>query len=153
MRPILGTALLAVLAAVVGLTERGAAAEEAKVVQELIEFYRDWTDAVGKGTVVALFERNAADDFTFIDALTGALGNKKETIERIKALDVQSWEFDDIKVRAYGETAVVTSRWTLKGTAKGKDISGQYRSTEVWVKRSGGWQEVASQATRIEKRD
>lgn len=149
MKPILATTLLAALAAFVPLTGRSAAAEESKVEQEIKQFYRDWTDAVAKGTVAGLFERNAAEEFTFIDALEGTLGNKKETIERIKALDLQSWEFDEVKVRAYGETAVVTSRWTIKGTAKGKDISGQYRSTEVWVKRAGSWKEVASQATRI----
>ena len=149
MKPILSTVLFAVLAALVPLTERSAAAEEGKVEQEIKQFYRDWTDAVAKGTVAGLFERRSAEEFTFIDALEGTLGNKQETIERIKALEVKSWEFDEVKVRAYGETAVSTSRWTIKGSAKGKDISGQYRSTEVWVKRSGKWLEVASQATRV----
>ena len=149
MKPILGTALLLIVAALVPVMDQNAAAQDGKVEQELQARYRAWTEAIAKGTVVALFEKNAADEFTFIDAPTGALSNKKETIERIKALDVQSWEFDEVKVRAYGETAVVTSRWTIKGTAKGKDISGQYRSTEVWVKRAANWQEVASQATRV----
>ena len=148
MKPILGTALLLIVAAFVGMNHN-AAAQDGKVEQELQARYRAWTEAIAKGTVVALFEKNAADEFTFIDAPTGALSNKKETIERINALDVQSWEFDEVKVRVYGETAVVTSRWTLKGKGNGEDISGQYRGTEVWVKRAGNWQEVASQATRI----
>jgi hypothetical protein len=64
-------------------------------------------------------------------------------------LKYESVKFDEIKVHPYGETAVVTARSTAKGQDNGKDFSGQYRYTRVYVKRQGRWQLVATQSTRI----
>jgi ketosteroid isomerase-like protein len=51
----------------------------------------------------------------------------------------------------YGEVAVVTGKNTIKGTWEDieRDISGPYRFTDVFVRRDGRWQCVASQASRI----
>ena len=49
-----------------------------------------------------------------------------------------------MKVRAYGDTAVVTYVTTDKGKFKGQDISGRYRWTDVFVRRGGTWQIVAA---------
>ena len=62
----------------------------------------------------------------------------------------EAFDVDDLAVRIYGETAVVTGRSTPKGrNAKGEPIRGQYRFLRVWVKRDGRWQAVAFQGTRI----
>jgi ketosteroid isomerase-like protein len=53
------------------------------------------------------------------------------------------------KVRAYQNSAVVTSRVTLKGQYSGQPVSGEYRSTLVWVKGPKGWQLVANQLTPL----
>ena len=45
--------------------------------------------------------------------------------------------------------AVVTYRSTDHGTYNGKDISGQYRWTDVFVKHNGQWQVVSTQGTHI----
>jgi hypothetical protein len=37
----------------------------------------------------------------------------------------------------------------MTGQYKGKDISGQYRWTDVFVKRQGRWQVVATHASQI----
>jgi ketosteroid isomerase-like protein len=52
-------------------------------------------------------------------------------------------------VRVHGDVAVVTSRNTIKGTYMGKDISGAYRGTDVFVKRGGQWQVLTTQATAV----
>jgi ketosteroid isomerase-like protein len=62
---------------------------------------------------------------------------------------IQSEELGDIKVHVYGNTAVATATNTMKWTCKGQDLSGKYRFTDTWVKRSGKWQVVASQYTRV----
>ena len=62
----------------------------------------------------------------------------------------QVGEVDDLAIRIYGDTAVVTGRTTPRGrTALGQPISGQYRYLRVWVKRQGRWQAVAFEGTRI----
>ncbi len=54
-------------------------------------------------------------------------------------------------MRAYGDTAVVHGLETEKSSYKGKDTSGQYRFTDVFVKRNGRWQAIATQVTRVAK--
>ena len=62
----------------------------------------------------------------------------------------EALEVEDLAVRIYGETAVVTGRSIPKGrTTKGEPIRGQYRFLRVWVQRDGRWQAVAFQGTRI----
>ena len=43
----------------------------------------------------------------------------------------------------YGQTAVSTSRVTVKGRHKGQDIGGTYRVSTTLVKKSGRWQIIA----------
>jgi len=45
--------------------------------------------------------------------------------------------------------AVVTYATTDKGSYKGKDISGEYRWTDVFAKRDGHWQLIVGQGTAI----
>jgi Domain of unknown function (DUF4440) len=60
------------------------------------------------------------------------------------------FDVDDLAVRIYGETAVVTGRSTPRGrNSKGEAIRGQYRFLRVWVQRQGKWQVVAFEGTRI----
>jgi ketosteroid isomerase-like protein len=64
-------------------------------------------------------------------------------------LSNDSIEIEDVRVRVYGEAAVVTGRATLKARAKDLDLSGQYRYVRVYARQDGRWQVVAYQATRI----
>jgi len=57
---------------------------------------------------------------------------------------------DEMKVRVYGDTAVVTGQSTVKGIFKTQDISGKYRWTDVFVKRDGKWQIVNAQLTPVQ---
>ena len=76
---------------------------------------------------------------------------KAQDIATITSGDLafESAVLDNVKVRVYGDTAVVTGRTTNKGKYKGQDISGQYQFTDVFVKQGGRWRAVASHATRI----
>ena len=55
----------------------------------------------------------------------------------------------DMKVRVYGNAAIVTGLNTVKEQLKGKDISGTYAYTDTWVKRPGSWVCVATHASRL----
>ena len=58
-----------------------------------------------------------------------------------------------MKVRVYGNTAVVTSRAQLEGTNGASDISGKYRYTRVYNYRYGQWKIVSFEASRIHDAD
>jgi ketosteroid isomerase-like protein len=55
----------------------------------------------------------------------------------------------DVKVRFYGDTAVVTFRAKIQGSRAGKDMSGEFREVRVFAKQSGAWRAVLAQRTRI----
>jgi ketosteroid isomerase-like protein len=119
------------------------------VEQELMKLEQDWTNANVKADV-AFLDRILADDWTAADQ-DGTVYNKTQFLTSMKSGEdvISSLVTDDMKVRVYGDTAVVTGRNTGKETLKGKDISGQYRWTDTWVKKAGRWQCVASHWSKI----
>ena len=100
----------------------------------------------------AAFERLLADDFTQIDH-EGKLFSKAEIVANAKSGDVkfEVGQSEDLKVRVYGNTAVVTGRWTEKSTNKGKPVVGTMLNTVVYVKKNGNWQVVSDQVTPIRR--
>jgi len=105
--------------------------------------------AVVKGDM-DLLDKETSDDYTLIN-MNGQMSDKAQMIGAFKSgqskLTVD--EISDMKVRVYGDTAVVTGKVTVKGMMGGKDATGQAMFTRVYVKKGGHWQSVALQQTRI----
>jgi len=66
-------------------------------------------------------------------------------------LRLESGQSDDVKVRVYKSTAVMTGRFTAKGQFRGKNIDIRERYTAVWVKKDGHWRLVAEQGNEIKQ--
>ena len=100
---------------------------------------------------VGILEKIWADDYVFVNA-AGDLLTKRERLANIKSgattLDSINQE-ENVTVRVYQNSAVVTSRVTLKGKYSGQPISGEYQSILVWVKSPEGWQLVSNQLTAL----
>ena len=100
---------------------------------------------------IATLEKIWADDYVFVnasgDVLTKAqrLANAKSGATTLDSIR----EEENITVRVYENSAVATSRVTIKGQYSGQPTSGQYRSTHVWVKGSEGWQLGSNQLTAL----
>ena len=81
------------------------------------------------------------DDYFFVTAagemLTKAqhLANLKSGTTTLESIN----EEEELKVRIHQNTAVATSRVTIKGQYSGQQTSGQYRSIHIWVKGPTGW--------------
>ena len=60
-------------------------------------------------------------------------------------------DLDEVSVNVYGTTAVSFTSQEEKSTYAGKDTSGHYHFTDVWVKKDGQWQVVATHGTRYDK--
>jgi len=95
-------------------------------------------------------EKLLADDYMAIRTY-GTLSTKAEEIADLKsgATKFDTVDVHDLKIRVYGDTAVVTSLNSFTGTLKGKPFSGDTRTTRVWVKHKGNWKVVAFQSTRV----
>jgi len=134
-------ALLGLLA-----SSRARAQATSAVEQEIIKLEQTVTNAQFKKDRAAL-ERLLADDYLYTHS-NGSVLNKAQEIAESMSSDVQ-WtdsKFADLKVRVFGDVAVLTGRQTIQGTAKGY-VPGPRRITDIFVKRSGHWQWVGGQAT------
>jgi len=104
-------------------------------------------EAIARGDVPAV-ERMTADDFTYITP-RGFLINKKRMLIGVAggAFEYEYREIYDLKIRLYGDTAVVTGRSLHTVQKDGRDLSDAYRYTRVYVRQSGQWRAVAWQVT------
>jgi ketosteroid isomerase-like protein len=65
------------------------------------------------------------------------------------ATRIESMTADDVEVRVFGDTAVVTGRTHARGVQSGASFDVRLRFTDVFVRRSEQWQAVASHATLL----
>lgn len=110
--------------------------------QAILQLERDLQAAALKSDTT-LFERVATDDYVVTNPV-GMVGGKAESIASAKNFKMESLSTDDVRVRVYGDAAVVTGRATLKAqiatpAGAAQDISGQYRYTRVYVRQQGQW--------------
>ncbi len=126
--------------------------DEAKVDPErqILDLEGQINAAVVSGDL-HVFERLLADDFTHTNQ-SGIFRTRAQWLANHKPgqSPYSKYDVDDLKIRVYADTAVVTARTTPRGRdSKGKPITGQYRYLRVWAKRDGQWRAVAFQGTRI----
>lgn len=140
-----------VMTFVLALPHSWAQAPPASPEQTLVALESNWSQAAIKRDGAAL-DRFYADEYIFTNE-DGVTSNKVKEIANITSgtFRLVAFKFNDLKVHVYGDLAVVTGENNIKGTWEdiSKDISGPYRFTDVFVKRNGRWQCVASQSSRI----
>jgi Domain of unknown function (DUF4440) len=124
---------------------------QAPVEKLLMQMERDWGNAQIKKDYAAV-DKILAADWQGID-YDGQIVDKATYMAHMRSEQstLQSEELSQMKVRVFGNTAVVTGRDTEKSTDRGKDSSGTYVWTDVFVLRNGRWQVVASQSTTASK--
>ena len=107
--------------------------------------------AILHGDVAAL-DRMTSDNYTFI-TLRGELRTKPQILKDFGSgsIKYQSRKISDLNIRVYGNSAVVTGRAIQQGMENGKDYSGDYWFTRVYVNQHGRWRTVALQTTLIQK--
>jgi ketosteroid isomerase-like protein len=66
-------------------------------------------------------------------------------VHKVTRLDV-----DDVQVEVYGDAAVVTGRTRAAGEYKGASAEVVIRFTDMFVRRDGRWQAVASHASLVQ---
>lgn len=118
--------------------------------RELNELEASFNRAVLKGDV-AFFSQVFADDITHVSQ-SGRLRSKAEWLagRRQGESNYTKYETDDLKLRLYGETAVVSGIADAAWREKAETNSGRFRFTRVWVRSDGRWQIVAFHSTAVE---
>ncbi len=119
--------------------------------QSLMKMEQEMADAMLRGDS-SVWDKYSVDNAVFTDP-GGMLMTKAQAIGMFKSgdLKIESSKMHDMKVQMFGDTALVTYLTTDKGTYKGKDISGEYRWTDVFVKIAGKWKMIGGQGTPVMK--
>jgi len=117
--------------------------------EALRKIQQDWADARLKRDS-SFPKQIEADDFTVV-WFDGRLVNKQEDVQTYASDDAVFTEFkiNDLKMRFYGETAIVVGQGSIKARTKTQDLSGRYIWTDTFVKQKGAWKAVASQVTPV----
>ena len=118
----------------------------------LMKMENEWGTALVK-VDFATINRIASPDW-ILTTPDGVQHTKAETDADLKSGKVkfESFKIDDLKVRVYGNAAVVFGLTTEKMKIDGQDISGQNRFTDTFIKRDGKWQCVATHVTSVAKK-
>ena len=118
-------AFLAVATVCCLVTLPGAKAEpRGKVVDEIRKLEEERNVAIVRGDA-AVLERLTSDDYTFV-TLRGEMRTKAEIVRdfRFGAAKYQSRTISDLRIRVYGDAAVVTGRAVQKGAKTERTTAG-----------------------------
>jgi ketosteroid isomerase-like protein len=106
-----------------------------------------WNDAHLRGDADAM-DRLCPDDLV-VTVPGMRLMTKAESVGVLRSgrMKFDRYETSDVRVRVYGDAAVVTGRLQRTRTIAGKSMDDDWRFTKTYVKRSGQWQVVAFHAS------
>lgn len=124
-------------------------AEDVEAVVSQLE--RDWVAAIVKKDASALGQL-LAEEFNGTSP-TAHVYPKSTAIDDLTrgTYVVESMNLDEVSVNSYGDVAVAFTSQEEKSRYAGNDFSGHYHYTDVWVKKDGRWQVVASHGSRYDK--
>lgn len=119
-----------------------------EIEQELRQMNDEWVKALVRRDGETL-ERIMSDSFFFAYPLEG--DDKAQFINDVVSGDliVEYLTRENVSVRVWGATAVLTARDTAKWHYKGREFTGQYKIVHVYSNQDDRWQLVAVQACPI----
>jgi ketosteroid isomerase-like protein len=125
-----------------------AAGDGSSTEQDLLKLEREWLDSYIKGDEDTM-ARIESDDFT-ITYQDGSVRTKSDELANLKKRTGPpdpslTMSTEDVKVRIYGDTAVLTGVFV----AKSAEHLERSRYTDVYVKKDGAWRVVASHLTSV----
>src|SRR5947199_6491066 len=99
----------------------------------------DWVKAMVRADAATL-DRIMADDFYFTYPLEG--DDKAQFIADITSGDLKIKHIarEQLNVRVFGSTAVLTARDSATWLYHGRELAGQYKILSVFGERNGQWQ-------------
>ena len=114
----------------------------------LVQIERDWAVASAANDAAGL-DKLMADEY--VGNTDGRITPKKQALADVKsgATKTSSAEASDLTVFVAGDRATVHGLWTETSIQNGKDMSGQYRFTDTFIKRDGRWQAVTTFSTKL----
>lgn len=120
--------------------------------KELLNLEKQFAAAIVKNDPEAIGQF-VINEWIIINA-DGRIIDKERFLGVIRsgALTHEMMESDDIRVRVYGDNAVVSAITRTKGKFMGQEFSNEERATDVFVRLEGQWRCVLTQLTKFTKK-
>jgi ketosteroid isomerase-like protein len=121
----------------------------ARAAPDLLALDASWNELRLKSDVEAL-DRLLAEDWLLTHS-DGRVQDKAEYLGELRTRSRTNQEIvnEDVRLRDYGQTAVVTGVSVQSGVSSGRRWQGRFRFTRVWIERDGRWVMVASHSSRV----
>ena len=121
------------------------AASKLEAEQELRQLNDEWVKALVRRDTDTLGQI-MADDFVSAYPLEG--DDKAQFVGDVVSGDlrVEYLNRENVTVRIWGDTAMLTGRDSAKWNYKSREFNGHYKILNVYCRRAGRWQMVALQA-------
>lgn len=118
-------------------------------IKELTRLEQVWNDAHLKGDAKALEQLWAEDLFVTVPDMP--VMNKEESLAIWKAgkLKFDIYRTSDVRIKVYGNSAVVTGQLVRIRDANSTKFEDDWRFTKVYVRRDGRWQVVAWHGSHV----
>ena len=140
---LLAAALLALMVPTMGR------ADDTDAEKQVAMLSKQHREAAVKGDTKAM-DSILADDWVGINP-AGDVESKAQQAKNLKdgSVDFEAIDPEEVKVRVYGDTAVVMGRYQVRLTYHGQKVEHPVRTTEVFARQGGKWRCVLTQVTRI----
>jgi uncharacterized protein (TIGR02246 family) len=143
MKRLILIALLAIISSAPALAQSGAE-------REVLKLNKEYEEAIARRDAT-VHERLLAHDYTYTPGNGNIMGRAEHmSFTKSGAVEVKSLRSEDVRVRVYGDTAVVTGMWVSVDRRAGREFAERrIRYLRVYVRREGRWQIVAEQRTGV----
>ncbi|HYJ89138.1 MAG TPA: nuclear transport factor 2 family protein [Pyrinomonadaceae bacterium] len=122
---------------------------ESRDIKELTRLESVWNEAHLRGDAPTLDKLWAEDLFVTVPDM--AVMNKEESLAVWKSgkMKFDIYKTSDLRIRVYGDSAVVTGQLVRIRDANSKEFEDDWRFTKVYVRRQGKWLAVAWHGSHV----
>jgi ketosteroid isomerase-like protein len=122
-------------------------------VEEVTRVAHAWDRAMRTNDAEAI-GRFMADDWIIVGA-DGSIGDKTTFLELVRsgALSHDAMESGEMRVRVYGDTAVVVARGVSGGHYRGQPFREFERTSCVFIRQDGHWKCVLTHLSRLAQQE
>jgi len=139
-----------ILIALLSIVSAAPALAQSKAEREVLKLNKEYEEAIARRDAT-VHERLFAADYTYTPGNGNIMGREEHmSFTKSAAVEVKSLRSEDLRVRIYGATAVVTGMWVSVDRRAGREFAERRnRYLLVYVRRAGRWQIVAEQRTGV----
>jgi len=118
--------------------------------RDVLKLNKEYEEAIARRDAT-VHERLFATDYTYTPGNGNIMGREDHmSFTKSGTVEVKSLRSEDVRVRVYGETAVVNGMWVSVDKRIGREFAERrIRYLIVYVRREGRWQIVAEQRTGV----